>query len=159
VSVVSNAGPLIALARIGQLALLPKLYGEIWTPEAVYSEITQDETLPGAAELLEATWLRRAVVKDRLEVERLRFWLDLGESEALVLARERQETLLIDERRGRKIALTFGIQQTGTVGVLIAAKKMGLIPAVTPTLHALVAQKVRISPRLFEEARQLAGEA
>ena len=158
-AIVVNAGPLISLARIGQLDLLPKLFGEIIIPAAVYREVTQDQSLPGAAAIQKAEWIRSAEVSDRAAVERFSFWLDADESEVLVLAQELGITAAIDERRGRNIAAALGLPQTGTVGILLTAKKAGLIPFVVPLLDQLSASGVRISSRLHEEARRLADEA
>lgn len=157
-AVVANAGPLIALARLKRLDLLPTLYGEVVVPPAVYQEATKEADFPGAQDLKEAHWLRLMEVSDQAEARQLLFWLDRGESEAIVLAREIGATLLMDERRGRAIATTLGISVTGTVGLLLAAKAMGHIQAVTPWLDALLAAGIRLSPRLYEEARRLAGE-
>jgi uncharacterized protein len=158
VAVVVNSGPLISLARIGRLDLLPKLFGEIMVPAAVYREVTQDEGLPGARTIAEADWLRVVEVSDQAMVDRLSFWLDPGESQVLALAQERSATAVIDERRGRNIAASLGISQTGTVGLLLAAKRGGLIPAITPLLDQLTASGVRLSSRLYEEVRRLADE-
>jgi predicted nucleic acid-binding protein len=156
--VVANAGPLIALARIERLALLPTLYREVVVPPVVYQEITGEIDLPGAEELAQAGWLRAMAARDQLAVQRLLFWLDRGESEAIVLAQEMGATLLIDERRGRAIAATLSLQITGTVGILLAAKELGQVQVVTPLLDALLAAGVRLSPRLYDEAQRQAGE-
>jgi predicted nucleic acid-binding protein len=158
VRVVVNSGPLISLARIGLLDLLPGLFGEILVPAAVYREVTQDLGLPGAREIQEAEWLKVSEVTDRSAVDRLSFWLDAGESEVLVLAQEVDATAAIDERRGRSLAAALGVSQTGTVGILLTAKREGLISALTPLLDQLSASGVRLSSRLYDEARRLAGE-
>ncbi|MGB8643782.1 MAG: DUF3368 domain-containing protein [Anaerolineae bacterium] len=157
-TVVANAGPLIALARIGKLDLLPALYGYLLIPPAVQQETTREPELAGSAELSSANWLHVTRVKNNAEVQRLQFWLDPGESEAIVLAQEQNATLLMDERRGRAIAATLGLNVTGTVGILLAAKTQGHVPVVIPLLDALITAGVRISPRLYEQATQLAGE-
>jgi predicted nucleic acid-binding protein len=159
VALVVNSGPLISLARIGQLQLLPTLFGEVLSPRAVFNEVTQDLLLPGAEEIAKAEWLRVVDALDRDAVERLAVSLDAGESEVLVVARELEATAAIDERRGRNLAASLGIPQTGTVGILLIAKKQGLIPAITPLLDELGAKGVRLSSRLYEEARRLAGES
>lgn len=157
--IVVNSGPLISLARIGQLDLLPKLFGEILVPSAVYSELTQDLSLPGARDIQDAGWLTVREVSDRSAVERLSFWLDAGESEVLALTQELGLTTAIDERRARNLAAALGVAQTGTVGILLTAKRAGLISALTPLLDQLSARGVHLSSRLYEEARRLAGEA
>ncbi|MEM7586364.1 MAG: DUF3368 domain-containing protein [Acidobacteriota bacterium] len=158
-SLVANAGPLIALARIGKLELLPAAYAEVLVPNAVYQEITEDPLLPGAQEVAQAGWLSSVEVTDSRAVARMRFWLDQGESEAIVLAQDRAMPLAIDERRGRRIAAAFGVDITGTVGILLACKRLGLIDTVTVLLDELIQNGVRLSPFLYESARRLAQEA
>lgn len=157
-TVVADAGPPIALARIGHLALLPRLYEAVIVPPAVHREITIDPELPGALELLQADWLRIGVVRDLTAVQRLRFWLDLGESEAITRAGQIGATVLIDERRGRRIAVAFGLAVIGTAGIVLTAKRHGHIGRVTPLLDALRAAGVRLSEQLYDEMRARAGE-
>lgn len=91
-------------------------------------------------------------------MERLSFWLDTGEAEALALARELKVTMAIDEKRGRRVAAELGIPQAGTVGILLVAKSLSLIPHVRPQLDLLSSRGVRVSTRLYQEACRLAGE-
>jgi predicted nucleic acid-binding protein len=158
VGIVCNAGPLISLARIGRLDLLPSLFGEIIVPPAVHREVTSDDSLPGAGVLAQADWLKIAEVKDRRSVERLLSSLDAGEAEVLILARQLETTAAMDERRGRYLAAELGVPHTGTVGILLAAKQAGLVPFIRPLLDQLIARGVRLSSRLYEEACRLAGE-
>ena len=155
---VANAGPLIALARIDRLDLLPAAYADVLIPAAVYREVTRDPQLPGAREVAEADWLVSVEVTDTGAVARMRFWLDQGESEAIVLAQARDMPLAIDERRGRRIAASFSVQITGTVGILLAGKRLGLVDQVSPLLDQLIQRGVRISTSLYESARRLARE-
>lgn len=157
-SIVSNAGPLISLGRIGRLPLIPALYTAISIPPAVYQEVTCEPSMPGARELLEADWVQVVEVSNQTEVMRLRFWLDAGESEAIILAQEMKAILLMDERRGRTIAHAQGISFTGTVGILLAAKTRGKVTEVRPLLDALIANGIRLSSRLYREALILANE-
>jgi uncharacterized protein len=158
VTLVVNSGPLISLARIGQLELLPALFDDIVLPRGVFEEVTQDPKLPGAEAIARAEWLKVVEILDRKAVERLAASLDEGESQVLALAQELGATAAIDERRGRRLAASLGVPQTGTVGILLLAKRRGLIPALTPLLDQLGANGVHLSPRLYEEARGLAGE-
>jgi len=97
-SVVSNASPLINLARIGQLDLLVQLYGELVVPEAVWREVVLKGTeQPGAKEIETAPWVQVRLVTNRELVRALRQELDAGETEAIALALEiRAEFLLMD---------------------------------------------------------------
>lgn len=91
--------------------------------------------------------------KDQDRVQELREDLDPGESEAIVLAMEcHADLLLVDERRGRRIAVRLGLKVTGLLGVLAEAKKAGLIERVKPVLDELI-QKARfwIASDLYEE--------
>jgi predicted nucleic acid-binding protein len=158
VRVVVDAGPLISLARIGHLDLLLNLFGEVVVPAVVRQEVTGDQGLPGAAAVAEAKWLKTAEASNLVAVERLMSRLSAGESEVLVLAQELGATAVIDERRGRGVATALGIAQTGTIGVLLAAKRAGLIASVRPLLDQLSAAGVHLSPRLHDEALRLADE-
>lgn len=159
--VVANAGPLIALAQIGQLHILPALYGQIHIPSAVRKEVLADgRERPGAVEIGAAPWIRIDHVRDRTAVQLLLDRLDAGESAAIVLALElKADLLLMDEARGRRIAEARGLSKTGTVGILIAAKQHGLLPAVTSLLDSLLAAGFRLSAELYRQARLLAGES
>ena len=157
-ALISNSGPLIALARIGKLELLPAVFSEILVPTAVFREVTSDPLLPGAHEISDARWLQSVEVTDAQAVARIRFWLDQGESEAIVLAQHRQASLAIDERRGRRIATSLGVEVTGTIGILLACKRLGLIDRVMPLVDDLIAKGVRLSLSLYENTRRLADE-
>ncbi len=154
----ANAGPRIALGRIGHLALLPALYQTILVPPAVYQEVTHDPTRPGAVAVQHAAWIQPRAVSDPAAVQSLRVWLDLGESEAIVLAEAAQTPLLMDERQGRQIAIARGLACIGTGRVLVDAKHHKHIVAVTPLLDALQAAGVRLSPRLYAAIQHAAGE-
>lgn len=158
--VVANAGPLIALAQIGQLPLLPKLYGHIHIPGAVLAEVmASGGRRAGAVDIATAEWISITTVQDSTAVQLLRERLDLGESEAIALALELQaDLLLIDEARGRRVAEMQGLHRTGAVGTLLAAKEHGLLEAITPWLDALQARGFRMDARLYRAAQHLAGE-
>ena len=158
--IVANAGPLIALAQIGHFNLLRSLYSELRIPSAVRDEVVRcGRGRPGAVEVSAAAWIHIVEVRDTTAVQLLRERLDAGESEAIVLAIELEaDLLLIDEARGRRVAEARGLNKTGTVGTLIAAKKRGLISAVTPLLNELRAAGFRMSEELYQTSRALAGE-
>lgn len=138
-TVVSNASPLINLARIGQLAVLHLLYGELLVPEAVWHEVVEEGAgQPGADQVRTSNWIMVHSIENQRLVQALRQDLDPGEAEAIVLAVEMgADLLLMDERLGRETARHFGLRYTGLIGVFTEAKHKGLIPTVKPYLDAL----------------------
>lgn len=157
---VSNAGPCIALARIGSLGVLPQLFQQVYLPQAVYHEIVSAGVeRSGAQEIVLAPWIHRQDVQNTTAVHLLRERLDRGESEAIVLALELQaDVLLIDEARGRRIAEARGLKKTGTLGVLVLAKQHGLIPDIAPLLNALIASGFRMDDALYAHIQSLTVE-
>jgi len=99
-TIVSNASPLINLARIGLFDLLHKLYGVVFIPPAVWHEIVvQGAGQVGAREVQTADWITRQSIANELLAQALQQELDAGEAEAIVLALEtRAELLVMDER-------------------------------------------------------------
>jgi hypothetical protein len=122
--------------------------------------VVSRDDLPGAVEIDEATWVREAAVQDEVAVQILRERLDAGESEAIVLAMELEaDLLLMDEARGRRVAEARGLRRIGTIGMLVLAKKRGLISDVTSSLDKLQDAGFHMASDLYLAALRLAGEA
>jgi uncharacterized protein len=138
-SIVSNASPLINLARIGKLGLLQKLYGELIIPGAVWQEIVVEGAgQPGADEVKAADWIKKRDVSNRQLTQALKQELDAGEAESIALALEiGADLLLMDEHLGREVARHLGVRYTGLIGVLIEGKRRGLITSIKPYLDQL----------------------
>ncbi len=96
---VSNTSPLLSFAKIGRLDLLENLCRSIYIPRTVHDEITARRDRPDAQAIVRAKWILVAQVRDRRAVRQLTGKdLDLGESEAIVLARElKADRLLLDD--------------------------------------------------------------
>ena len=158
--IVSDATPLIGLAKIDGVVWLKRLFGEIWIPQAVYHEVVvAGSGKVGSEEIAQAAWIRTISVKDREKVTYLLTQLDTGEAEAIVLAKERDaDWLLMDEIRGRTIAQGLGLKVIGTLGILLLAKEEGLVPEVRPLLDALMTQRFRISDFVYRQVLRQAGE-
>src|SRR4051812_10252348 len=122
--VLADSGPLIALARLEKLHLLPSLYRRVRIPGAVWREVTQGvtERQPGAEAIRDADWID-VEQADPLQAEGYALLVDRGEAEAIALARHHHDSLLlIDDDRGRRLALKLGLRIKGTLGILVAAK-------------------------------------
>jgi len=160
--VVADAGPLIGMARTGHLSLLQQLYNSIVIPPRVFEELMISSGKPGAkvvSEALNAGWIEIADLKRASDSAILRLLIDAGEAESIQLALEQNARLLIiDDRKGRKTAKSHGIQVIGTGGILISAKKAGLLGKVAPILDELAGVGYRLSPELCERIIELADE-
>jgi predicted nucleic acid-binding protein len=157
--IIADSSPLIGLARIGQLGLLPKLANRIVVPAAVHAEVTAARAdAPGAAEVAAQAWIE-VQEADPVAVAPLLILVGRGEAEAIALAQwDSAAVLLVDDLRARKLAQRLGLRRMGTVALLGQAKREGLIPKLKPTLDALVAQGIYIRRELIEAALNEAGE-
>ncbi len=160
--VVSDTSPVLNLARIGRLQLLPMLYGQVLLPSAVFEELVASrQDLPPAIDLAAEPWLIVASANARARVQELLEYLDPGEAEAIVLAVERRaDLLLMDERRGRRTATAAGLRVTGLLGVVAEAKRAGLIDLGKPVIDELVEiARFWIGPDLYAEVLAELGES
>ncbi|MDD5029651.1 MAG: DUF3368 domain-containing protein [Rhodoferax sp.] len=168
--IIADAGPLIALARIGQLNLLPALFDQVSVTDLVVSEITQGGVFPDTTSLLQTLqqpWLEIVPMTEVL-LAQCSNWVNLhqiemAEASALVLASQRmaqgdEVLVMVDEARGRMAAEHAHIAITGTAGLLLLAKNLGLLPAVQPLLLALQLQEYFLSERLLQAVLRQAGE-
>ena len=157
--VVANTTPLIALALISRLDLLPRLYGQVVMPPAVWDEISAGGSAGiGSAEVRQATWLRVTPLQDPRRADLLAD-LDRGEAEVIALAQELDADLVIlDERLARRHAARLGLTLTGTLGVLLKAKERGLVSTVAPLIDQLRQGGIRLSDGVVAEALRLAHE-
>jgi predicted nucleic acid-binding protein len=157
--IVCDAGPLIALAIVDQLHLLPALYQSILVPEAVWREVVDSGFgRAGATALRNAPWIEvipSIPVDAFLEAE-----LGRGESQVIALGLARRATLvLIDELLARRVAdQVYGLRVRGSAGILVQAKKAGIIADLRPLLHAMKKRGYYLSERLIERACCEAGE-
>lgn len=158
--IVSDTTPISELAKVNHLDLLPQLFGQVIIPQGVFIEL-QEGQHPAAILVKNLSWLKVVVVQNRQEVERLQQLskLDLGESEAIILAEEMGAVqLLIDEKAARKVALERNLPLIGTIGVLLLAKRRGLLDSVNKVLNKMEEQGMRVSNHLYEQAMTLAQE-
>lgn len=158
--VVSNTTPISNLLRIQQLPLLRHLFECVLIPGQVAAELTRGQHLLGdwqhapGAETLTVIELKMTPFLHQLEAR-----LDAGEAAAIALANDRSaDLLLMDEVEGRQVAAYHGLHVAGTLGILLEAKRLGHLHAVTPLVQQLEQVNFRISPMLKQHVLQLAGE-
>lgn len=162
--IVSDTSPITNLAAIDQLDLLRQLYTTIIIPLAVYNEMVgAGKVVPGAIEIQTLPWIQTRTVLDTqsvIDIQTGQDNIDLGEAEAIALALElNADLLLIDERRGRALAINYRLNITGLLGVLVQAKRNGLISAVKPLMDRLIeTADFRVSGQLYETVLQTTGE-
>ena len=160
--VIADTGPLIALARIGRLDLLRRLYGRVVVPPAVHTELALDSNRSGTkvlADVFVAGWIVVETVADSIVRWELDQLLGPGEAEAIALAEQSDiRFLLIDDARGRRTARARGIPVVGVAGVLLVAKSRGELAAVGPVLDRLSDGGYRLSPRLVAATLDRADE-
>lgn len=141
--------------------LVPEIYRQVVIPQAVYHEIVVEGAgEPGAAEIQSADWVLVKTCSPSLLLEQLRIELDPGEAEAIALAVEiGADRILIDERKGRQIALHHALRPVGVLGVLLRAKQEKLIPHVRPLMDRLLDKAdFFIHRSLYDEIISMAGE-
>jgi len=160
VIVVSDSSAIISLDAIGQLKLLPSLYGSVIIPTAVANELRNARPNSPGRNAAEADWLRIAEVTDRAAMKRFEADLDPGEAEALELTIElKADLLLIDESHGREVALRHGLPIIGVLGVLLEGKRRGFLQQLAPILKELHERAgFWISPELAGKILSAAGE-
>lgn len=142
--VIVNTTPIIALAGIGQLELLRKLYSEIWIPEAVNKEILSE---PARTQVSMAEWIIVHTISGGIQKSAFSSRLHAGEIEVIILAQESDADLVIvDDNAAKKTAKYFGFPVTGTLGVLLKAKKQGLIDNVRSYIDKLMDNGLYIGP-------------
>jgi predicted nucleic acid-binding protein len=147
--IISDTSCLIILAKIGELGLLRLLYKTV--------TITQDISLEYGEHLPD--WIEVQQVKDHYRQQLLEMQIDKGESSAIALALEIEDNIVIlDDWKARKLAERLGLSVTGTLGVIIIAKKTGLIPSIKPYLNKIRETNFRISEELEQIALKEANE-
>lgn len=124
---VLNASPIIALAKVDRLDLLEGLVPEICIPPAVVKEITAGSEDDPGRRALESGWGQR-LPESGFRPEVLGWSLGAGETEVLSVALEKPGwTAVIDDATARACARSVGVPVIGTLGVVLRAKRQGLV--------------------------------
>jgi predicted nucleic acid-binding protein len=146
-SVVADTTCLIALERIGKIDLLPKLFLSIIIPPEVAREF---KTPP--------EWLLVKSSSNVSVLASLKSQVDDGEAAAIALAHELNLKVILDDKAGRSAAKQFGLSVLGTIGLLVMAKKRGLIRTFGPLIEDLEHYGFYMTEVLKQEVLRLADE-
>lgn len=150
--VVSDSSALIALTPIGQLALLKELFAAVSIPPAVAREVAPSVARPN--------WIVECGLAQPIDLRLLQSSLGAGEREAISLALELGgQWIILDDLPARRLAEALGLSVTGTLGVLVYAKRRGLLPAVRPWFDMLLAVNFHVAPALYRQVLASVGES
>jgi predicted nucleic acid-binding protein len=135
---ISNTSPLLYLYRIGAIEWLPKLFDEVWTPEAVKNELQEGRSKGyDVLDPADYPWLN-VVNPNSMPSEWLALDLGAGEIAAMALALEnRDRIVLLDDMLARRTAQVAGLQVWGTLKVLLEAKSQGWVDKIEPYVTSL----------------------
>ena len=143
-----DTSALIILNKIDALGLLNKIYGNVIITN--YIQLELNEFLPSWIIIEPAYNFEQSFLKN--------FNLGPGESSIIMNALEYNGFLIIDDLKARKIATTLSLRFTGSVGILITAKKLGFIHSVKYYLEKIQTTNFRISDALIIKALEIANE-
>lgn len=130
---------MIILAKIKRLQLLNDLFGDIYITNEVANEFGGQ--LPD--------WIKIETCSDKSRYETLSLLLDPGEASSIALALEFDNTtIIIDEKKARKIAKEFDLDVIGTIGIFLKAKELGFITDLSKLVAELEQKNFRISKKL-----------
>jgi hypothetical protein len=158
---VCNTSPISSLIQINQLPLLARQFAEVLIPPEVVAELDDGaeflgdwRTAAGAESLVTRAVRDRALLRDLLGS------LHPGEAAAIALAAQTAGAILImDESEGRRVAARIGLRLSGTVGLLVTAKRRGDVSLIAPLLEQLRTKaKFWLSNDVVRRVLQLAGE-
>ncbi len=156
-----NASPLIFLSRSHHLDLLQAFANEVWVPEPVATEILHRGQHDITARSIQQTaWL---VIKPfttaTIPTIITKWHLGDGESSVLALATEHLGIeAIIDDLAGRKCAASLNIPVRGTLGIVLIAKKRGLVTKARPIIEEMMSTGLYLSRKVVDEALRRVGE-
>ena len=155
--VIVNSTPIIGLANIGKLDLLRQVYDQITIPQAVYDELISPSVKKQVEE--NKTWIRVKQIQDASQKQMYRAKLHAGEVEVMILAQEQNADLVIlDDNAAKKTAKFLGLPVTGTLGLLLRAKREGYIKEVKPLMDDLSKDGFFIQDSVRQMVIEQAGE-
>lgn len=148
--IICNTTPFIALASIDRVGLMEKLYEAVSVPEAVIEEVRAGGPIR-VPDLTSLKWIH-VISNVTTHEHKLLYQLDYGERNVILNALKMDADLvLIDDRIARNIAEHMGLHVKGTLGVLVDAKRKGLIASFEEMALEMRENGIRLSLRLIRE--------
>ncbi|MEA1866000.1 MAG: hypothetical protein U9N46_12590 [Euryarchaeota archaeon] len=161
--VVSNSGPLIHLARIGRLNRLRELFGTVIIPVDVKIEVVDRGKEEGAADAflieseIRAGWIVIDEINTNNSIKEIAesAGIEIGETAAIMLARRKNCTILLDDLAARRFAIGLGLEVAGSIGVLIRSAKIRRLSK-SEALDSLgrLARVLWLGVDVYEDARK-----
>ena len=159
--VIADTSVVLNLCCVEQVGLLAQLIRRVLVPAEVAAEFARLAAREQRfASLAMPDWIEVLPWPQTIPPEIAAAGLDAGETAAITLCLSAAaDALLIDETLGREVAARLGIRVIGILGVLLEAKRRGLVPAVRRILDRLESEAgFWVSPRLRARVLSLAGE-
>ncbi len=157
---VVNSSPLIILGKIGQIKLLEDLSDKLVIPEGVLEEINQGPASDKARRWLNGGQGEQYIQKIEHFSPKVIAWdLGLGETEVISWTEQNTDyTAIIDDRAARNCCKALNTEVIGSLGMILIAKKDGIIKEIKPLLNQIIAQNFRISSKIKALILELAQE-
>jgi predicted nucleic acid-binding protein len=154
-----TASPLICLTRVALLDVLHEPGVPVVVPDTVFAELGGiGPNDPAVVAVGRTSWIQ--VVPSSPIPGPVRAWgLDAGESAVLALALQQPDSqAILDDRAARRCARALGVPTQGTLGLVLVAKHLGMIPTVRPVLDLLRQTGMYVSDHLARQVLDQAGE-
>jgi len=147
------------LHQIDQLKILPALVGKVIVPPAVLDELVEGaEHGVDVPEMHSLSWVEVRSPASAL-AQPLVTDLGAGETQVLMLALEIPGSIaILDDKLARRVANVRGIPVIGTLGLLLNAKRAGILDEVKPSIDRLEEMRFRLSAKTRAAILELAGE-
>ena len=157
--VIMNASPIICMMKAGIIEVLPALFKDIVVPQEVKREILVRGRTDLKGEVLASyQWIR--LVNDIVVAPQVASW-DLGQGESAVISFALENPgfwAVIDDREARRCATALHCRHTGTLGIIVLAKRRGIIPSIRGYIERLKEAGLWLSDELVDQVCRKSGE-
>jgi hypothetical protein len=158
-NIVVDTGPLIAFSHLDWFKHLSKLFSKTQITQLVFEESQFEQNKPGARTIAKAVQQKTIIIAPiaLTEIEN-NSTLGLGELSSIALAKKINSAVLMDDKLARQYALNQKVAVVGTAGMLILAKRAGIIKHISPSLTLLHNEGYYLSNALIKHLKHIANE-